>query len=117
MSDETYQGAANNRYLDQKKSQTKRQIENVFEEYKKLLRDKTHPDNHTQGIKNNIISALNRLVTAADELDNVNPGEGIFGLIILSLRSILKVKDEVVKLEYDLKELRREVERLKKSAR
>ena len=53
-------------------------------------------------------------MVAADELDDVNPGEGIFGLIILSLRSTLKVKDHIVDLEVRVRDLEREVSRLKK---
>ena len=41
------------------------------------------------------------------------PGEGIFGLIILSLRSSLKMKDELIKTEVKLRELEREIKKLK----
>ena len=62
-----------------------------------------------------MVSVLNRLLIAADELDEVNPGEGIFGLIVLSLRSSLKLKDENVKLQVEVRELKREIGRLKKN--
>jgi hypothetical protein len=52
---------------------------------------------------------------AADELDGVNPGEGIFGLIVLALRSCLKLRDDNVVLEVEVQELRREISRLKKN--
>ena len=103
-----------NRYLDAKRMETKRDIEVVFGEFKKLLADKTHPDNQTAAYNKNVISTLNRLMVAADNLDTQNPGEGIFGLIILSLRSILKLKDRNVELEVKMKGLEKEINRLKK---
>ena len=105
----------NNRYVDSKKVNAKKSIESAFDDYKDLLGDKTHPDNQTGAYKNNVVGVLNRLLVAADELDSVNPGEGIFGLIVLCLRSNLKLKDEMVKLEVKNRELKLEVERLRKS--
>ena len=105
----------NNRYVDSKKTNAKRKIESAFDDYKALLADKTHPDNQTGAYKNNVVSILNRLLVSADDLDSVNPGEGIFGLIILCLRSNLHLKDEMVKMEVKNRELKNEVERLRKS--
>jgi len=93
------------KYLDAKKNSAKDRITNAFSEFKALLNDKTHPDNQTTGYHNNVISILNRLLVAADELDDINPGEGIFGLIILNLRASLRLKDELVKLEVGNREL------------
>jgi hypothetical protein len=104
----------NSSYLDNKKQEAKIRFSGVIEEYKKLLADKTHPDNQTQAYHNNVKSILTRLLTTADELDKVVPGEGIFGLIILSLRSSLKTRDELVKNEVKLRELERELKKLKR---
>ena len=104
----------NSKYMDSKLGAAKNKVESAFNDFKKLLTDKTHPDNHTAAYNNNIISVLNRLLVAADELDSQNPGEGIFGLIILALRSCLKVKDDNTKLEVEIIDLRREINRLKK---
>jgi len=104
----------NNKYMDSKK-QNKDSIENAFNDFKKLLADKTHPDNQTPAYHNNVISTLNRLLVSADELDGINPGEGIFGLIVLSLRSCLKLRDDNTKLEVELRDLKLEINRLKKN--
>jgi hypothetical protein len=104
----------NSSYLDSKKQDAKTRFSAVIEEYKKILGDKTHPDNQTASYHNNIKSILTRLLTSADELDKVVPGEGIFGLIILSLRSSLKMRDELVKNEVKLRELERELKKLKR---
>ena len=104
----------NSRYMEAKRAKPQAEIEVAFNDFKKLLADKTHPDNQTPAFHNNVISILNRLLVAADQLDESNPGEGIFGLIILSLRSSLKLKDDITKMEVEIRELQREVERLKK---
>jgi hypothetical protein len=105
----------NNKYMNSKKKRAQSDIESAFNDYKKLLADKTHPDNQTPGYHKNVVSTLNRLLVAADSLDEENPGEGIFGLIILSLRSSLKLRDDNIKLGVEIRELKREVERLKKN--
>lgn len=102
------------RYLDNKKKEAKNRISVVFDEYKELLRDKTHPENQTPAYKTKMKKTLQRLLTAADELDSVSPGEGIFGLVVLSLRSNLTLKDENIKLEKEVKDLQRKVRRLER---
>ena len=104
-----------NKYMKSKRNDPKSKIEDAFGAFKKLLSDKTHSNNQTASYNKNVISVLNRLMVSADELDSSNPGEGIFGLIILSLRSVLKVKDNVVDLEVRVRDLEREISRLKKS--
>ena len=105
----------NTKYMDSKKNNAQNGIENAFNEFKKLMSDKTHPDNQTPAYHNNVVSTLNRLLVAADELDGVNPGEGIFGLIVLALRSCLKLRDDNVALEVEMQSLKREINRLKKN--
>ena len=78
------------------------------------MSDKTHPENQSDGYKKNVISVLNRLLVCADEMDNENPGQGIFSLIVLSLRSNLKLKDKLIELEYENKKLKRDISFLKK---
>ena len=105
-------------YLKTKKtnvgSDPKSKLTVVFDEYKALLNDKVHPDNHTAAYNQSVVTTLNRLVSAADELDTINPGEGVFGLLILSLRSSLALKDKIIKLEVDLKNTKNELNKVKK---
>jgi hypothetical protein len=114
MSDEV-KVPSNNRYLQSKTANKRGRAELAFDAYKKLLEDKTHPENQTPAFHKHVVSVLNQLLIAADELDSDSPGEGIFGLIILSLRSSLRLKDENVKMQVELREVKRELERLKKS--
>ena len=103
-------------YIKNKRS-NKSKAESIFEEYKSLLADKTHPDNQTEAYKKNIIDVLNRLLVCADEMDNENPGQGIFSLIVLSLRSNLRLKDKIIEMEYENKKLKREINNLKKQTK
>lgn len=103
------------RYLEKKKLDAKTKITLAFDEYKALLADKTHPDNHTPAYNQRVAKTLQRLLTAADELDSVAPGEGIFGLVVLSLRTGLKLKDQNIKLEKEIKTLRLEMKRRSKA--
>ncbi len=102
------------RYLEAKKATAKNQMTHAFDEYKALLRDKVHPDNQTAAYNKRVAVTLQRLLTAADELDSVVPGEGIFGLIVLCLRTNLKLKDQNVELESEVEKLKREINKLKK---
>jgi hypothetical protein len=106
----------NSNYINNKKN-AKSKAESVFEEYKSLLLDKTHPDNQTDSYKKNVIDILNRLLVCADEMDNQNPGQGIFSLLVLSLRSNLKIKDQLIELEYENKKMKREIAKLSKQSK
>lgn len=101
-------------YLEAQKNQAKHRVTQVFDEYKELLADKTHPDNQTPAYNERVKKTLQRLLTAANELDEAVPGEGIFGLIALALRTNLKLKDENVKLQKKLRDIELEIKRLKK---
>lgn len=102
-------------YIEAKKEEAKSQISIVFDEYKALLRDKTHPDNQTNMYDTKVKKTIQRLLNAADKMDSINPGEGIFGLIILSLTSILKLKNENIKLEVKILELEKRIRKMEKT--
>jgi hypothetical protein len=91
--------------------------EKAVEEYKALLEDKTHADNRTAAYNKNAMAVFNRLMVAADELDSQDPGAGVFGLIILSLRVSLSLKDKIIDLETKNRELERRIKRLDKQER
>jgi hypothetical protein len=103
-----------NRYIEAKKTEAKSHLSTVFDEYKMLLKDRTHPDNQNAIYNKRVQKTLQRLLSAADSMDAHTPGEGIFGLIVLSLRCTLRIKDENVRLEHKLMEMEKEITRLKK---
>lgn len=101
----------NNMFANRKSN--RQRAEESIANFKKLLDDKIHPDNQTDGYQNNVISTLNNLLVSANELDKENPGEGVFSLIVLSLRSCLKLRDRCNELEVENKNLKREIKKLK----
>lgn len=88
--------------------------EKAVDEYKSLLTDKIHPKNRTVSYDKNVKSILNRLLVAADDLDAEQPGAGIFGLIVLSLKSSLAMKDRNLELEVQIRDLEKRINRLDK---
>ena len=100
-------------FLDSKKQESRTKFSSALEDFKKILADKTHPDNQTGAYHNNVKSILSRLLSTADSLDKVFPGEGLFGLIVMNFRASLKLKDEMVKMEVRIRELELEIKKLK----
>jgi hypothetical protein len=86
-------------YLKSAKQKAEQQTMEIFEEYKELLLDKTHPDNQSAAYKERVSDVVKRMIIYANDLDGESPGNGIFGLIALMLRANLKLKDQVVELE------------------
>lgn len=103
-----------NRQVRIGEQEVKKRLEACMQDFKTLLADKTHPENQTAATKKNITTTINRLLVAADEMDSIKPAEGTFGLIVLSLMSILKLKDENSKLEVEVRNLQRELNKIKK---
>jgi hypothetical protein len=100
-------------FLESKKQEARSRFTSALEDFKKILSDKTHPDNQTTAYHNNVKSILSRMLSFADSLDKVYPGEGLFGLIVMNFRTSLKLKDEFIKLEVKVRELELEVKKLK----
>lgn len=97
-----------------RKNNPKKKAEQAILAFKELLKDKTHPSNQTTSFKNNEVKILNDLLVSANELDSINPGEGIFSLIVLALRSSLLMKDRNIELEVKIRDLELQIKRLKK---
>lgn len=114
MNDETPKLAANfkKRQEASKPETPYSRYEKEVDEYKKLLNDKVHPKNRTAAYDANVKSVFNRLLVAADELDEQEPGKGIFGLIILALRANLSLKDKNLELEIQMRDLERRIKKL-----
>ena len=101
-----------NNYLNQQKK-VRGALEISMNAFKDLIKDKIHPENKTKAYEEKTVSVLNNLLSEANNLDQIRPGEGIFGLIVLCLRTNLKLKDMVIEQEHKIKELELEIKRLK----
>ena len=80
--------------------------EKAVKDYNSLIEDKTHKDNQTDAYENNIKHILNSLLIGANELEDKNPGEGIYTLLVLSLRTNLALKDKIIDLECQLRDVK-----------
>lgn len=100
-------------YMNSRKEDVRKKFVECLEDFKKLLADKTHPDNQTNAYHSNVKSVLTRMLSSADSLDKIFPGEGIFGLIAMNFRSNLKLKDQIILMEVRIRELENEVRKSK----
>ena len=89
--------------------------EDEVNSYKLLLSDKTHPDNKSDAYKKNERVVMNRLVESANNLDAETEGNGVFGLIILALRTALALKDQNTVLEVKVRDLEKKLKRVEKA--
>lgn len=104
----------NNDYLS-RQGKVRSSLELVMNRFKDLIKDKTHEKNQTKAYNDNVVDILNRLLVEANDLDKTNPGEGIFSLIVLCLRTNLKLKDMIVEQEVKIKELELKLKRYRKN--
>jgi hypothetical protein len=99
------------KYVADMRSNAKDHLSKVFDEYKELLRDKTHPDNQTEAYHKRVQGTLHRVLAAASQLDEQNPGEGIYALFTLSLATNLKLKDKMIELEVENNKLKKQIKK------
>lgn len=101
-----------NNYLNNQRK-VRGALEVSMNAFKDLIKDKIHPKNKTPAYEEKTVGVLNNLLSEANDLDQVRPGEGIFGLIVLCLRTNLKLKDMIVEQDHKIRQMELEIRRLK----
>lgn len=101
-------------YLSQMEKNAGDQIAKAFDEYKALMLEKIHPDNQTPAYHKKVQGTINRVMSAAYTMDEAVPGQGIFALFALALSTNVKLKDKLIEIEVDNKNLRKSINILKK---
>lgn len=101
-------------YLKQMEQNAGAQIAKAFDEYKALMQEKIHPQNQTPAYHKKVQGIINRVMSAAYAMDEVNPGQGIFALFALSLSTNVKLKDKMIELEVENNRLKKNLNSLKK---
>lgn len=91
----------------------KRQLEKLMIQFNEQLQDKILQENKTQNQLSMEGNLVLRLLMAANDLDEVNPPEGTFGLISLLIREGLLMRDNNNRMEYKIKLLRQDIDKLK----
>lgn len=87
-------------------------LEKAFKEFHKLLGDKVLDVNKSTAQRNTERMTVDNLYKSAVALENVNVSEGVMSLAIISIREMLKVRDRVNELEYELLKLKRDMGKL-----
>jgi hypothetical protein len=104
----------NNDYLN-RQNKVRSSLEVAMGRFKDLIKDKIHPSNKTKTYDDTTVDILNNLLVEANELDKINSGEGIFSLIVLSLRTNLKLRDMIIEQEVKIKELELKLKRINRN--
>jgi hypothetical protein len=88
----------------------------AIDEYKAILKDSVHPDNQNDNYKKREQIAIDKVIKGASDLDFTldSPGAGIFGVISLLFRSVLYLKNEIIKVRKEFK--KNEIEIMKMQA-
>lgn len=92
----------------------KEELSRSFKEFHQLLSNKVLDKNKTPAVKNTEKQITDSLVKSAAALDNINVGEGVLALSSIAIRELLKARDRVNELEYELCLLRRDFLKLQK---
>jgi hypothetical protein len=101
--------------VEEKLQRTRKELEQRFKEFHKLLESKILKENTSDAVLKTEKYIVDSLVKTCARLENINMGEGVMALSVISLREHLKLRDRVNELEYQLALTKRELNRLKKS--
>ena len=98
--------------VQQQHIQKKKELEQAFKDFHALVGNKVLDSNKSPAVKKTELQVIDKLVRAAQALDNINIGEGILALASIAVREQLIVRDRVNELEYELCLLRRDLQKL-----
>jgi hypothetical protein len=98
----------------QEYTKKKEDLGKAFKEFHQLLNNKVLDKNKTPAVKNVEKQAVDTLIKTATSLDNINVGEGILALSSIAVRELLKARDRINELEYELCLMRRDFLKLQK---
>jgi hypothetical protein len=79
-----------------------------------VMKSKVLPENRSLEQERNEKLAVSRLVNAAINLDNLNPGEGTLGMTTIAVRQGILLRDAGNLLAYELSAVKNEINELKK---
>ena len=91
---------------------SRQNLEKAFKEFHKLLNDKVLDANKSTAQHNTERMTIDNLYKSAVALENVNVSEGVMSLAIIAVREMLKMRDRVNELEYELLKLKRDMGKL-----
>lgn len=99
--------------LQQNYTEKKHNLEVAFKDYHELLASKVLDKNKSPAVKKTEMYAINQLVKACQELENINIGEGVLALSSIAVREHLVIRSRVNELEYEIVQALKEIKVLK----
>jgi hypothetical protein len=96
--------------VQQNLDKTKRELEQAFKDFHELVQNKVLDSNKSTAVKNTELQTIDKLVRAAQALDNINVGDGILALASIAIREQLMVRDRVNELEFQFLSILRDLQ-------
>ena len=96
-----------------KMTKARKNLEEAFVEFNKLVGDKVLDKNKSDAYKNTEKQTVDKLYKSAVEVEMNNMGEGVMSMGLINLRMALKARDRVNELEYVLYSTIKELKELK----
>lgn len=91
-------------------------FQDAVDDYKDLLKSTLHPENQTDAYRKQVTNALLNLKAVMEKANQeTNSEDGTFGIIILLAGALLVAKDENIKLQKYVDDLKLRVSRLEKN--
>lgn len=100
--------------IDREVVKAKKKYEHFTVEFNKMLVKKIVVDNKTAAQEKMETGLAEELLKATVELDKINFNEGTYGLLVLSMRIGLFMRDRVNSLEHQLQENNKKIDALNK---
>lgn len=90
------------------------ELMDAMKAFNKLLNDQVLPENKPSKDKENEQNAVNRLASAAINVENLSPGQGLLALSILSIRQALSLRDAGNTLAYKVYQMEEKIQKIEK---
>ena len=102
------------RFNNRREKSPSQRFEEIMHEVKDLFNDKTHPDNRTVNYKKVKTDTLNRILTAANDMDEESEASGTYAMFVMMNGLLFALKDKVLEQDVEIKRLKAVIERYEK---
>ena len=100
--------------LDEQLRAARENFEKAFKEFHENLKLKVLRENQSEAHKRQEKYIIDQLVKACVQTDRLNMGEGVMAVAVVALREHLTIRNRVNELEYQIEDLKKQVNHLKK---
>lgn len=110
--DKPTQTPSNTITVEEQIRRARQELEKSFKDFHELLNNKVLDANKSNAQQNTERQVVDKLYRSAVVLENINIGEGVMSLAIIAVREMLKVRDRVNELEYELFKMKKDIAKL-----